>query len=97
MTRPALNGAGERRLPEIDRSFVSLVPGSKHDESVIRTIVAMAQSLDMEVIAEGIETEAQLAYLKSIGCRLGQGYLFDRPTDAGRFARQWLGEASLQS
>lgn len=77
---------------KIDRSFVSRVPGSKHDESVIRTIVAMARAMDMEIIAEGIETDAQRTYLHEIGCRYGQGYAIGHPVDAVEFSQRWLGK-----
>jgi diguanylate cyclase (GGDEF)-like protein len=75
---------------KIDRSFVSRVPNSHHDEAVIRTIVAMAESLGMELIAEGIETGEQLNYLRSIGCRFGQGFFISRPLTPDAFADQWL-------
>jgi diguanylate cyclase (GGDEF)-like protein/PAS domain S-box-containing protein len=67
---------------KIDRSFISRV--SSHDENaeIIRTIVALAHSLQMEVIAEGIETEEQLSHLKALQCKYGQGYFFSRPVDA---------------
>lgn len=75
---------------KIDRSFVSRVPNSQHDEAIIRTIVAMAQALGMELIAEGIETDEQLNYVRSIGCRFGQGFYISRPLTPDAFADQWL-------
>jgi EAL domain-containing protein (putative c-di-GMP-specific phosphodiesterase class I) len=47
--------------------------------AIVRTIVALAHALGMDVIAEGVETAAQLARLKSIGCEYGQGYFFAKP------------------
>lgn len=79
---------------KIDLSFVARVPGSMHDETVIRTIVAMGRSMGMGLLAEGIETRAQLDYLRSAGCDRGQGYFIDRPLPADEFAAKWL--AALQ-
>ena len=62
---------------KIDRSFVR---GSV-DTAVVQTILTLAQSLGVGVVAEGIEEAGQLAALRSLGCRLGQGYLFSRPVD----------------
>jgi diguanylate cyclase (GGDEF)-like protein/PAS domain S-box-containing protein len=71
---------------KIDRSFVSgLVEGSQSSE-LIRAIVAMADALGLEVIAEGIETTEQLALLREIGCSVGQGFLFDRAVPGDRAA-----------
>lgn len=67
---------------KIDQSFVRQTPGSKDDEVIIDAIVKMAQSLGIDCIAEGIETEAQLEFLRSIGCTQGQGYLLAKPLRA---------------
>lgn len=75
---------------KIDKSFVSRVPNSRNDEAVIRTIVAMAKSLGMDVIAEGVETQEQLLYLESIECRYAQGYHIGHPLDPERFRQKWL-------
>ena len=64
---------------KIDRSFVR---GSV-DAPVVQTILTLAQSLGVGVVAEGIEEAAQLAALRSLGCRLGQGFLFSRPVEPG--------------
>ena len=58
---------------KIDRSFVANLPSSKHSQSIVRTIVGLAKSLGMSIIAEGIETEEQLAHLKDEGCDQLQG------------------------
>jgi diguanylate cyclase (GGDEF)-like protein/PAS domain S-box-containing protein len=70
-----------QRLPidllKIDRSFVSgLTTGNPHDGAPARTVVALAQSLSLDLVAEGIETQAQQEELRRLGCPLGQGYLF---------------------
>jgi diguanylate cyclase (GGDEF)-like protein len=74
------------RLPvdtlKIDRSFLAGGHGRPHKTEIIRTIVALGHDLGLEVVAEGIETPAQLAELREMGCDHGQGYLFSRPVDA---------------
>lgn len=73
---------------KIDRTFVGdLVPGGEGGSAaVVRAIRALAGSMGLEVIAEGIETEAQRLALLELGCRLGQGFLFSRPQPAGALA-----------
>jgi diguanylate cyclase (GGDEF)-like protein/PAS domain S-box-containing protein len=64
---------------KIDRSFVRDVPDDKDDASIVTTIVAMAHNLKLQVVAEGVETEKQLAFLRACGCDLMQGSLYSRP------------------
>ena len=64
---------------KIDKSFVQNIPGKSSDETIARTIISMGQGLGMNVIAEGVETEAQRAFLAHHGCHAYQGYLFSRP------------------
>jgi diguanylate cyclase (GGDEF)-like protein len=74
------------RLPvdtlKIDRSFLGGASGRPRKGEIVRTIVALGHDLGLEVVAEGIETAAQLAELRQMGCDHGQGYLFSRPVDA---------------
>ncbi len=67
---------------KVDRSFVGTAHESKTSASIIKTVLALANALGMEVVAEGIEEEAQLELLRGLGCRLGQGYLWARALDA---------------
>ena len=73
------------RLPvnylKIDRSFVSRMVENKENGEIVHTIIKLAQNLKMRVVAEGIETAAQLAQLKLLNCELGQGYFFSKPLD----------------
>jgi diguanylate cyclase (GGDEF)-like protein/PAS domain S-box-containing protein len=71
---------------KIDRSFVRDLPGSRNDETIARTIISMSRGLAMDVIAEGVETEAQRAFLEAHGCHAYQGYLFCRPLPIEEFA-----------
>jgi diguanylate cyclase (GGDEF)-like protein/PAS domain S-box-containing protein len=64
---------------KIDRSFVRDIPGDADDVAIVEAIVSLSRTLGFRVIAEGVETEAQLAVLRGLGCEEGQGYLFSRP------------------
>jgi EAL domain-containing protein (putative c-di-GMP-specific phosphodiesterase class I) len=68
---------------KIDRSFVAGID-QPADRSIVEAVIALAHGLDIGVVAEGIETEAQLTLLRDLGCDLGQGYLFSRPVTPGR-------------
>ncbi len=74
------------RLPidtlKIDRSFVGRITENNENKEIVRTIIHLAQGLGMSVIAEGVETKAQLESLRELHCESGQGYLFSRPVDA---------------
>jgi EAL domain-containing protein (putative c-di-GMP-specific phosphodiesterase class I) len=61
---------------KIDRSFVSNIGANGERSEIVRTIVALANNLGMEVIAEGVETPGQVSTLRGVGCDLVQGYLF---------------------
>ena len=67
---------------KVDRSFIYELPGDEGDESLIAAIVAMADSLGIEVVAEGVENDAQRKCIERIGCDYMQGYLFGKPMPA---------------
>jgi len=71
---------------KIDRSFVKGLSPDGGDNAIVRAVVTVAKSLNMDVTAEGVETEGQLAELKALGCDRGQGFLFARPVTAERVA-----------
>lgn len=70
---------------KIDRSFLSNIPQSKEEEAIVHATILMAHSLGLEVIAEGIETSEQEAFLISEHCEEGQGYLYAKPICADEF------------
>jgi diguanylate cyclase (GGDEF)-like protein/PAS domain S-box-containing protein len=70
---------------KIDQSFVRNIGTKASDATIIQTIIGMAGNLNMEVIAEGVETQAQRDFLESMGCMLYQGYLFGRPAPLDEF------------
>jgi diguanylate cyclase (GGDEF)-like protein/PAS domain S-box-containing protein len=78
---------------KIDRTFVDGLPEGEQDAQIARAIIAMAHSLNLSVIAEGVETHEQLAFLREHGCDEVQGYLFGRPMQANHFAAQFSNDA----
>ena len=77
------------RLPlsqlKIDQSFVQTMGTRPSDAIVVQTVISMALSLELEVIAEGVETQEQRDFLQQHGCRLFQGYLYSRPLPIAEF------------
>ena len=78
---PALLSEFAFDLLKLDRSLVKKLPNHR-DSTVARAIIEMGAGLGMKVVAEGIETEAQHAELRRLGCVIGQGYRFARPLDS---------------
>jgi diguanylate cyclase len=80
-----------RRFPidklKIDRVFINEIASRPEDASIVRAIVSLAHSLRLKVVAEGVETPAQLDFLKAVGCDEYQGYHFSRPLPALEFER----------
>jgi EAL domain-containing protein (putative c-di-GMP-specific phosphodiesterase class I) len=72
-----------RRIPldslKIDRSFVMHIESSASDQAIIKAIIALGHSLELNIVAEGVETDQQLTFLREWGCDELQGYLLSRP------------------
>jgi EAL domain-containing protein (putative c-di-GMP-specific phosphodiesterase class I) len=81
-----------KRLPldklKIDQSFVRDLMSDPNDAAIIRTIVALGRSLELSVLAEGVETDEQHQALVASGCHGFQGYLFSRPVAAAELERR---------
>jgi diguanylate cyclase (GGDEF)-like protein/PAS domain S-box-containing protein len=74
-------------LIKIDRSFVFDLPGDRDAAAIVETMITMAAKLGITCLAEGIETDDQLRFLRANGCSLGQGYLYSRPLEVEAFDR----------
>ena len=73
---------------KIDRSFISEITQNAEDAAIVRAIITLGHSLDMLVVAEGVETQAQLALLGDLGCDEVQGFLLGRPVPAASLETQ---------
>ena len=80
-----------RRLPldvlKVDKSFVDGLGKSKGDTAIVGAVINLAHTLDLRVIAEGVETESQLEVLRDLGCDYAQGFLFSRPVPEAELAK----------
>lgn len=70
---------------KIDRTFIEELPDNADNAAIVTTIIALANSLNLAVVAKGIETNAQVAFLRQCGCHYAQGFLFSRPLPPGEF------------
>ena len=90
-----------KRLPldklKIDRSFITDIPHGENEAAITRAIVALGHSLRLKVLAEGIETQEQAAFLKELQCEEGQGYYYGRPMDADSLEKLLQPEARARS
>ena len=81
---------------KIDQSFIRDIPHNPNDQEIAATIVAMARNLNLHVLAEGVETDEQLAFLRLHGCDAFQGYLFSPPLPADAFEQLLRGISSTR-
>ena len=75
---------------KIDKSFITDVPKSRDHNAIVTAIISLAHALSLRVVAEGVETEAQLEFLQGAGCDLIQGYLAGEPIDADSAASEYV-------
>jgi diguanylate cyclase len=89
-----------RRFPidklKIDRSFITNIMSSTDDAAIVQAIISLAHSLRLTVVAEGVETPEQVAFLRKHGCDQYQGYYFSRPVDAVQFAALLRADRALE-
>jgi EAL domain-containing protein (putative c-di-GMP-specific phosphodiesterase class I) len=89
-----------RRFPidklKIDRSFITNIMNSSDDAAIVQAIISLAHSLRLTVVAEGVETAEQVAFLRKHGCDQYQGYYFSRPVDPVQFAALLRADQALE-
>jgi len=82
---------------KLDRSWFPRIDGSSEQREIVRAIVALAHRMDMDVVAEGIETMAQLQRARELGCDFAQGFGFSRPLDADNATRYLTGSQTINT
>ena len=82
---------------KIDGSFVRDMVEDSDDAAIVQAIIQMGHTLKLQVIAEGVETDRQLALLRQYGCDQIQGYLYSKPCNSAEFEQQFFTETSLRS
>ena len=82
---------------KIDRSFVGKLTDSEPNTRVVQAIIALGKAMELEIVAEGVETDRQYAIVRKLGCDLAQGYFIARPMPADRFRRWCEGHEDTQS
>jgi len=75
---------------KIDRSFIKNLPVDPANDAITRSIIQLAHSMSLKVVAEGVETEQTLKYLQKISCDIVQGYYIDKPLEADEVQNKWL-------
>ncbi|MEB3228504.1 MAG: EAL domain-containing protein, partial [Synechocystis sp.] len=77
---------------KIDQSFIQGIPQDPDDVAIARAIVALGKSLELEIVAEGVETADHVAFLKLIGCDYAQGYFYSPPVPPANIASYYGGK-----
>ncbi len=89
-----------KRLPvdevKLDRAFIRELPNSVADAAIVRAVLAMADGMNLSVIAEGVETQAQRQFLIDAGCESVQGFYFARPIPVPDLEARWLAESQQE-
>lgn len=75
---------------KVDRAFIKDLPDDNDDKQITAAIIAMAHTLNLKVVAEGVETKEQMQFLQTLSCEIGQGYLFDKPISPEEFIKSDL-------
>ncbi len=81
---------------KIDRSFVTDIPGDENDIAITRSIIGLAEGLELEVVAEGVETAYQEQFLREAGCDIAQGYYYSKPITAEEFEAHYLAKDGMR-
>lgn len=86
-----------KRLPvdkvKLDRAFIRDLPESQADAAIVKAVLAMAEGMGLDVVAEGVETRSQCQFLDQVGCRVVQGFYFARPLSVPDLEARWLQDA----
>lgn len=81
---------------KIDRSFIGSLAGEQGPGMIVDAVIALGRSMDLEVIAEGVESQSQMDFLASCGCRFGQGFLFSRPLPEAELRQKFFSAPQSQ-